>query len=218
MYLPMFSFLMNPSNRTCYEFLRILDFLGEMLIQRLTILRWIRIRYGVYRFSVCITHFGFRFTVVWTHLHTQFFNHHWCAQLDLQEDAMSMMPARISSGSALQFSINFFRSGSSCAAGICHPAASAPHSAPSVLKTSLFPEDSCTCSNPVSPIVYLQENTGRRTGLSCKLRECASRCISENTVHQPACYAQSKMRNGWRWVQLGPLIRLRLSSVAGKNI
>ena len=68
---------------------------------------------------------------------------------------MSRMPERISSGSALQPSINFFRSGSSCATGICHPAAFAPHSAPLVLKTSLFPEDSCTCSNPSSPIVSL---------------------------------------------------------------
>ena len=68
---------------------------------------------------------------------------------------MSMMPERISTGSALQPSINLIRSGSSCATGICHPAASAPHSAPLVLKTSLFPEDSCTCSNPVSPIVSL---------------------------------------------------------------
>ena len=65
---------------------------------------------------------------------------------------MSMMPARISTGSAPQPSINFFRSGSSCATGRCHPAASAPHSAPRVLETSLFPVVSFVSSSPVSPI------------------------------------------------------------------
>ena len=65
---------------------------------------------------------------------------------------MSMMPARISTGSALQPSLNFFRSGSSCATGRCHPGASAPHSAPHVLETSLFPVVSFVSSSPVSPI------------------------------------------------------------------
>jgi hypothetical protein len=59
-----------------------------------------------------------------------------------------------------------------------------------------FLGDSCTYSNPESSIFYLQGNT----------------------VHQPACYAQSKLHDGWRWVELGPLIRLCLASVAGKNI
>ncbi len=65
---------------------------------------------------------------------------------------MSMMPARISTGSALQPSINFFRSGSSCATGICHPAAFALDSALHTFETAVFHDVSLTNSNPVSPI------------------------------------------------------------------
>ena len=66
---------------------------------------------------------------------------------------IEQIAARIGAGKLLHASINFCRSGSSCATGICHPAASTLDSALHTFETTVFPDVFCTYSNPSSPIV-----------------------------------------------------------------
>lgn len=74
---------------------------------------------------------------------TLIFNHHECNQLDLQEDAMSMMPEHVSTGSAR-----------------CTSCFWKHH----------FPRDSCTYSNPESPLFLSAGKHRASTRVLCPIQ------------------------------------------------